>query len=145
MAKKDASIMLKDEIGESALRLKAAKFGHAIFEIVPEYDNTFYLPEKDKFKVPKSMNQRNRLAASTQGQKLTHLSASVNLPKLQPQTATGLSATHRSMFVNVKNSDVLQDSVFMTEGIHQTESTTRLGTIDTDLLQNSQPFSQKLS
>jgi len=28
MQKKDASIMLKEEIGESALRLKAAKFGH---------------------------------------------------------------------------------------------------------------------
>jgi hypothetical protein len=31
MQKKDASIMLKEEIGESTLRLKAAKFGHAIF------------------------------------------------------------------------------------------------------------------
>lgn len=65
MQKKDASIMLKDEIGESALRLKAAKFGHAISEIVPEYDNTFYLPEKDKFKVPQSMNHRNRPVATT--------------------------------------------------------------------------------
>jgi hypothetical protein len=51
MSKKDASIMLKDEIGESSLRLKAAKYGHSIAEIVPEYDNTFYLPDKDKFKV----------------------------------------------------------------------------------------------
>ena len=44
MAKKDASIMLKSEIGESALRLKAAKFGHTIEEITPQYANTFYLP-----------------------------------------------------------------------------------------------------
>jgi hypothetical protein len=36
--------MLKDEIGESTLRLKAAKFGHTIEEIAPQYENTFYLP-----------------------------------------------------------------------------------------------------
>jgi hypothetical protein len=56
IAKKDASIMLKDEISESLLRLKAAKYGHPIREIVPEYDNTFYLPEKDLFKVKKTFN-----------------------------------------------------------------------------------------
>ena len=48
--------MLKDEIGESSLRLKAAKYGHSISDIVPEYDNTFYLPDKDKFKVNKGNN-----------------------------------------------------------------------------------------
>ena len=60
MKKKDASIMLKEEIGESTLRLKAAKFGHAISDIVPAYDNTFYLPEKNKFKVPQSTNNRSQ-------------------------------------------------------------------------------------
>ena len=45
MQKKDAAVMLKDEIGESALRLKAAKFGHTIDEIAPAYENTFYLPD----------------------------------------------------------------------------------------------------
>lgn len=35
IAKKDASVMLKEEIGESTLRMKAAKFGHPIAEIVP--------------------------------------------------------------------------------------------------------------
>ena len=52
--------MLKDEIGESTLRLKEAKFGHAIADIVPAYDNTFYLPEKNKFKVPQSTNNRSQ-------------------------------------------------------------------------------------
>jgi len=42
--------MLKDEISESSLRLKAVKYGHVLSEIVPDYDNTFYLPEKDRFK-----------------------------------------------------------------------------------------------
>ena len=49
MQKKDASYMLKDEIGESSLRLKAAKFGHTIDEIAPSYENSFYLPQKDRF------------------------------------------------------------------------------------------------
>jgi hypothetical protein len=30
MSKEDANIMLKEEIGESTLRLKAVKFGHLI-------------------------------------------------------------------------------------------------------------------
>lgn len=51
MAKKDASVILKDEISESVLRLKAAKYGSPIRDIVPEYDNTFYLPDKQKFKI----------------------------------------------------------------------------------------------
>lgn len=41
---KDAVCMLKEEIGESLLRLKAAKFGHAIEDIVPQHSNAFYLP-----------------------------------------------------------------------------------------------------
>ena len=35
MQKKDASLMLKDEICESSLRLKAARFGHTVDEIAP--------------------------------------------------------------------------------------------------------------
>jgi hypothetical protein len=35
MQKQDASNILKEEIGESSLRLKAAKFGHSIEEIAP--------------------------------------------------------------------------------------------------------------
>ena len=46
---KDASCMLKDEIGESLLRLKAAKFGHAIEDIAPQYTNAFYLPQKSDY------------------------------------------------------------------------------------------------
>lgn len=47
---KDANVMLKDEIHESVLRLKAAKFGHSIEEIAPNYVNQFYLPDKSDFK-----------------------------------------------------------------------------------------------
>jgi hypothetical protein len=40
--------MLKGEIGESNLRLKAVKYGHAISDIVPKYENTYYLPENNQ-------------------------------------------------------------------------------------------------
>lgn len=66
--------MLKDEIGESGLRLKAAKCGHPLKKIVPDYDNTFYMPDRTKFKVKQPQN-RNRLL-------LHYNSHSVNLPKI---------------------------------------------------------------
>ena len=47
MNKHDANKYLSQEIEESALRLKAAKFGHTIDEIAPSYLNTFYLPTKN--------------------------------------------------------------------------------------------------
>ena len=49
MNSKDASGMLKDEIHESQLRLKAAKYGHKLDEIVPPYNNSFYLPDKSLY------------------------------------------------------------------------------------------------
>ena len=54
MTNQDANSVLKEEIAESFLRLKAAKYGHKLEEIVPPYDHSFYLPDKtnyfDKFK-----------------------------------------------------------------------------------------------
>jgi len=41
--------MLKEEIDESLLRLKAAKFGHALEDIMPQYSNAFYLPDKSNY------------------------------------------------------------------------------------------------
>lgn len=51
MQKQDASVMLKEEVNESLLRLKAAKFGKKISSIAPQYTNSFYLPEKTNFEV----------------------------------------------------------------------------------------------
>ena len=51
MTKKDASVMLKEEVGESLKRLKAAKIGHKIALIVPQHHNSFYLPGKEQFRV----------------------------------------------------------------------------------------------
>ena len=46
---KDAREMLQDEINESVLRLKQAKFGHSLYDIVPDHQNKFYLPNRDKY------------------------------------------------------------------------------------------------
>jgi len=49
MNAKDANQMLKDEIGESTLRLKAAKYGHKISSIVPNHSFEYYLPDKTRY------------------------------------------------------------------------------------------------
>lgn len=49
MQNKDAREVLQEEIEESALRLKQAKFGHKLVDIVPNHENSFYLPEKSKY------------------------------------------------------------------------------------------------
>ena len=49
MNNRDAKEVLFSQIFESVLRLKQAKFGHSLEEIVPEHDNSFYLPEKNKY------------------------------------------------------------------------------------------------
>ena len=54
---KDASILLKEEIGESSLRLKAAKSGQKVSDITPCYDDQFYLPEMDKFRLPRNTSK----------------------------------------------------------------------------------------
>ena len=55
--------MLKEEVGESLKRLKAAKYGHKISLIVPQHQNSFYLPEKEKYRVvtPKIRDLRYKL------------------------------------------------------------------------------------
>jgi hypothetical protein len=57
MNNKDAREVLQEEINESSLRLKQAKFGHALVDIVPDHDNSFYLPEKARY-FPKEKEQK---------------------------------------------------------------------------------------
>jgi len=55
MGHRDAKEVLFEEIFESVLRLKQAKFGHKLSDIVPEHNNSFYLPEKQKY-IPNKEN-----------------------------------------------------------------------------------------
>ena len=52
MNNKDAREVLQEEINESVLRLKQAKFGHRLEDIVPSHKDSFYLPDKSIY-VPK--------------------------------------------------------------------------------------------
>jgi hypothetical protein len=46
---RDARELLQEQVNESMLRLKKAKFGHKLEEIVPEHKNQFYLPNKESY------------------------------------------------------------------------------------------------
>ena len=66
------------------------------------------------------------------------VSASVNLPKLQPQT-TCSSTTQRGIFVSKQVDPHYNDSMFITEANQHYADTTRSGTLHSDmLLQNSE-------
>lgn len=56
---KDAREMLQDEINESVLRLKQAKFGHSLYDIVPDHQNQFYLPDRHKYMPKPSRDKRS--------------------------------------------------------------------------------------
>ena len=47
----DAKHMLKEELKESNLRVKAVRQGHNLSEIVTPFSDEFYLPKKDIYKV----------------------------------------------------------------------------------------------
>lgn len=49
MMNKDAREVLQEEINESSLRLKQAKFGHKLTDIVPDHTNNYYLPDKNSY------------------------------------------------------------------------------------------------
>ena len=57
MQNKDAREVLQEEINESVLRLKQAKFGHSLAEIVPDHQNKFYLPDKSHYMPKDKKNQ----------------------------------------------------------------------------------------
>ena len=43
--------MLKEELKESNLRLKAVKQGHNLTEVAQPFDTSFYLPKKDLYTI----------------------------------------------------------------------------------------------
>lgn len=119
--------MLKDEIGESSLRLKAAKYGSSISRIVPAHDNTFYLPNKDKFRLQHVVNRRDQANSRSTPNKL---SVSVNLPKLQFDPTSSRDGG-RNVFAPMPKD--MGDSMFLTEANPSVNplimDTTRSGTV----------------
>ena len=71
MNNKDARELLQEEINESVLRLKQAKFGHRLVDIVPDHKNSFYLPDKTNY-----MPGEKKRGGGEGGMNHSHLGAS---------------------------------------------------------------------
>jgi len=56
----NATAMLKNEIKGSQLRVKAAKYGHRLEDIVPPYNDAFYLPDKNLYFTSTKFNKQSR-------------------------------------------------------------------------------------
>lgn len=56
--RQDAAFILKEEIGESTLRMKQAKFGRGIEDLAPHYPNSFFLPDRLKYQTPLEREQK---------------------------------------------------------------------------------------
>jgi hypothetical protein len=72
MSNKDARDVLHEEVNESVLRLKKAKFGHRLNDIVPDHQNKFYLPEKKDY-MPKAQPSNQRASQSNYSQSKSNL------------------------------------------------------------------------
>jgi hypothetical protein len=66
MRARDATSMLKSEISKSLKRVKAAKYGHHLEDIVPPYSDEFYLPDKSLYFLESEQQQQQALAAKRQ-------------------------------------------------------------------------------
>lgn len=64
---RDARDLLAEQVNESVLRLKKAKFGHRLNEIVPEHTNQFYLPDKSSYFPKEKIISNNSALSSTNG------------------------------------------------------------------------------
>ena len=66
MQKTDAAVMLKEEVGESLKRVRAAKFGHKLHEIAPQHAKSYYLPDRSQFQVKKQKHVDPRYSLKSQ-------------------------------------------------------------------------------
>ena len=66
MNNKDAREVLQEEINESSLRLKQAKFGHKLVDIIPDHGNSFYLPDKSRYLPKEKETQQIGKSGSSQ-------------------------------------------------------------------------------
>ena len=87
---KDAREVLQEEINESSLRLKQAKFGHKLTDIVPDHSNNYYLPDKSTYfpKDKKSMSLQSSNANNI-----------INLKKMDPRATSSINNDKSSMFI----------------------------------------------
>jgi hypothetical protein len=97
MNNKDAREVLQEEINESCLRLKQAKFGHKLNDIVPDHTNNYYLPDKESYfpKEKKGVNQ----ASSKKTLKSQPLISLKKVPQDRAMSSSLNANDHSSMFI----------------------------------------------
>ena len=67
------------------LRLKQAKFGHSLLDIVPDHQNNFYLPDKGNY-LPKERKNISGSAASHYNSSKSNLGNSNKIQILRANT-----------------------------------------------------------
>jgi hypothetical protein len=116
---KDARVMLQEEVNESALRLKKAKFGHSLIDIVPDHKHQFYLPNKQNYfpkerpsVIGKTQNSRSQLQTHKQSQSLASRMESDHTPIFKSNKIRAAIELNRSYNVTAAGKG---DPSFMTE------------------------------
>ena len=111
MMNKDAREVLQEEINESSLRLKQAKFGHKLTDIVPDHTNNYYLPDKKSY-FPK---EKKSISQSTSSK---NFGIKGNSPMLNTRKTTDFRANS-----SINNE---QSSMFITEPPNQQQAATQI-------------------
>lgn len=112
----DGSQALKEEIQESYLRVKAAKHGMKLEDLVPKHDIQFYLPNKLNYVKPKDYQKAShKYAQSTKhGGEDTKISntflTSLNHSQVITRDAQGIKSVERSMQATKKPQNLLNIS-----------------------------------
>ncbi len=116
MQNKDAREVLQEEINESVLRLKKAKFGHQLGEIVPQHENSFYLPDKGKYIHEKKPATSNGVMNSSQSNYSASKSMVASQKKFPQRSISNVQGAYGSPGVNPRASSINDvSSMFMTE------------------------------
>ena len=93
---KDAREVLQEEINESSLRLKQAKFGHKLTDIVPDHSNNYYLPDKSTY-FPKDKKSMSLQSSNANMQRSNN--NIINLKKMDPRATSSINNDKSSMFI----------------------------------------------
>lgn len=120
MANKDARVMLHEEVQESALRLKKAKFGHKLSEIVPDHQRQFYMPDKAKYFPKERVNgpyngSKSSLSKSQANQTRPNLLGTSHLSQLEGSPTVSRAHVRDQTKQPPLGSLFVDDPSFMTE------------------------------
>lgn len=101
----DGSQALKDEIQESYLRVKAARHGMKLRDLVPNHGMRFYLPNKISYVKPKEYQKVNTTltSMSPNSSMLKHSKTTKNRDRLENPSNTFLTSLNQSQAFDTSN------------------------------------------